>query len=204
MGESEPLARTGLVLAGGGGDARLVDDHRRALGPLVLSIPINVLLSSAAVGKRLRRQGIFLTPEEIQKPPELLELAESEGRLAALAEQAGIASYAALAVMDPYVNALHVTLQQDLENQECHQAPEELEEWLTHATGAVEPARIQAILLDEQCCAQLHHRVWRQEEAGLGQPWQEFLFSYATPRRPQIFVRATARSAASADPSSSS
>lgn len=59
-------------------------------GALVVAVPVSVLTSRVAAGRRLREAGLFLTPEEGEPPAELAEVAASLrrrrvfGRLSAL------------------------------------------------------------------------------------------------------------------------
>src|SRR5690606_25534121 len=81
--------------------------------PLVLSIPLSVLLSRESLGRSARRVGLWLTPEETFPPYELKRLqqnlAECYRHLPPIEPLR--ADYGLLqAVLDPYVNALHVAL----------------------------------------------------------------------------------------------
>jgi membrane glycosyltransferase len=79
---------------------------------MVLAIPLNVWLSRSSWGEGARRLGLFLTPEETSPPSELdtlrvrMALFEKPGTPNAHASDASIAE----AVLDPYVNAIHVSL----------------------------------------------------------------------------------------------
>ena len=79
---------------------------------MIVSIPLSVLTSRASLGERARQMGLFLTPEETSLPPELAVL---QSRMAALDESGQTAprppdSGLADVVLDPYVNAIHVSL----------------------------------------------------------------------------------------------
>jgi membrane glycosyltransferase len=45
-------------------------------GALILSIPVSVILSRSALGRRLRRRGLFVIPEESSGSPEIRQTAE--------------------------------------------------------------------------------------------------------------------------------
>ncbi len=68
-------------------------------GALILSIPLSVYTSRAALGERLRRAGLFLIPEESDPPPEILATQRY------LCESPPPATWAD-AVMDPGCNAM--------------------------------------------------------------------------------------------------
>ncbi|HTX21502.1 MAG TPA: glucans biosynthesis glucosyltransferase MdoH [Candidatus Aquilonibacter sp.] len=82
------------------------------LAGMVLSIPLSVLTSRRRLGARARQLGLFLTPEETNPPVELvtlrgnLKIHELTDDTAPLLPHAGLAE----AVLDPYVNAIHVSL----------------------------------------------------------------------------------------------
>ena len=82
------------------------------LAGMALSIPLSVLTSRKSLGARARSLGLFLTPEEIKLPEELLSLRshlkihELTGDNSPRSPHAGLAE----AVLDPYVNAIHVSL----------------------------------------------------------------------------------------------
>ncbi|HUA69406.1 MAG TPA: glucans biosynthesis glucosyltransferase MdoH [Candidatus Saccharimonadales bacterium] len=79
---------------------------------MVLSIPLSVWTSRRSLGARARKAGLFLTPEETKPPAELVAL-RSQMRIHEITADttprrphAGLAE----AVLDPYVNAIHVSL----------------------------------------------------------------------------------------------
>ncbi len=79
---------------------------------MLLSIPLSVLTSRSSLGARARSSGLFLTPEETSPPAELdtlrvrMALLEKSGAAAPHPDDASITE----AVLDPYVNAIHVSL----------------------------------------------------------------------------------------------
>jgi membrane glycosyltransferase len=82
------------------------------LAGMVLSIPLSVFTSRRSIGARARRLGLFLTPEETAPPPELVAL-RSRLKVHKLTEDTTPRRpHASLAeaVLDPYMNAVHVTL----------------------------------------------------------------------------------------------
>jgi membrane glycosyltransferase len=69
------------------------------VGALILSIPLSVLTSRAALGRALRRRRYFLIPEESEPPP-VIEATQRHWR------HAQDAADLAVAIVDPIVNAL--------------------------------------------------------------------------------------------------
>jgi membrane glycosyltransferase len=82
------------------------------LAGMILSVPLSVFTSRHSLGARARKSGWFLTPEEIAPPSELIALRarmkvhKLTGDSSPLRPHAGLAE----AVLDPYINAIHVSL----------------------------------------------------------------------------------------------
>ena len=79
---------------------------------MALSIPLSVFTSRRSLGARTRKMDLFLTPEETAPPLELVAL-RARLKVHEITEDttprhphAGLAE----AVLDPYVNAIHVSL----------------------------------------------------------------------------------------------
>ena len=79
---------------------------------LLLAIPVSMLSSSIALGRQARELGLFLTPEETERPVVLRYLEENledrDPALPVLRHRPG--SRFVQALTDPYVNALHLSL----------------------------------------------------------------------------------------------
>ena len=81
------------------------------LAGMVCSIPLSVITSRGTLGLKARSLGLFLVPEETNPPPELVStrmaMAQSEEKDSKPQHSnTGLAE----AVLDPYVNATHVSL----------------------------------------------------------------------------------------------
>ena len=82
------------------------------LAGMLVSIPLSVLTSRSSGGRWAKKAGLFLVPEEVAPPREIVELRvrlaelEMAGELAARPSNAGLADV----VLNPYVNAVHVSL----------------------------------------------------------------------------------------------
>jgi membrane glycosyltransferase len=151
---------------------------------MIAAIPLSFFSGSLAVGKGLRREGLFKTPEESQPQPELRELASA---LAArsrgpqpLPELAG--DYGLLqAVMDPYVNAMHVSLLRAKD--ELPPATEERfaglrDKLLREGPKALSPRDRMALLMDVDSMNALHDRLWSSPPGQLAGWWQLALQHY--------------------------
>jgi membrane glycosyltransferase len=163
------------------------------LAGMVLSIPLSVWTSRVVLGRRARGLGVFLTPEETAPPPELAAL---RARMAAL-EQSGqtapqpVDSGLADAILDPYVNAIHVSLlREKRQNPACAQALADLgvgrpevqalsEKLLAGGPGGLRPNEKLLILSDADVLAWLHRQAWLRPSGTLARWWQEQIRQYA-------------------------
>lgn len=150
---------------------------------LVGSIPISIFFSKASVGRAAREVGIFLTPEETRPPPELKQLQQN------LAEcyrhlppfEPLRADYGLLqAVLDPYINAMHVALLRQ------RRPSEEAQEWfsqlreklLRDGPTALATKEKMALLLDADSMIWLHRELWSCPAAGLAEWWRLAMRQY--------------------------
>jgi membrane glycosyltransferase len=151
--------------------------------PLMLSIPLSIVLSKAGFGRALRRRGLLLTPEESAPPYELRRLqqnlAECYRHLPPLEPLR--ADYGLLqAVLDPYVNALHVALLRQ------RRPTEESREWfaqlrtrlLREGPGACTPREKMALLLDAESMIALHRGLWESRAEDLADWWRLAMRQY--------------------------
>jgi membrane glycosyltransferase len=153
------------------------------LAGLVCSIPLSIFLSKATFGRRAREMGIFLTPEETAPP---LELQLLEQNLAAcyrhlppfepLRADYGIMQ----AVLDPYINAMHVALLRQRRTSAVAR------EWfsklqarlLREGPGRFTTKEKMALLLDPQSMIQLHRELWSLPSESLAEWWRLAMRQY--------------------------
>lgn len=151
--------------------------------PLMLSIPISILLSKVSIGQAARRVGLFLTPEETFPPYELKRLhqnlAECYRHLPPIEPLR--ADYGLMqAVLDPYVNAMHVALLRQ------RRPSEEAREWLGQLRARLlgeGPARLStkekmALLLDAESMIGLHRDLWSMPAEELADWWRLAMRQY--------------------------
>jgi len=151
--------------------------------PLVFSIPISILLSQGSVGRGARRLGLFLTPEETFPPYELKRLqqnlAECYRHLSPFEPLR--ADYGLMqAVLDPYVNAMHVALLRQ------RKPTEEAREWFTQLRERLlrdGPARFthkekMALLMDAESMITLHRDLWSCPAEDLAEWWRLAMRQY--------------------------
>ncbi len=151
--------------------------------PLVCSIPISILLSKVSIGTGARRLGLFLTPEETFPPYELKRLhqnlAECYRHLPPIEPLRG--DYGLLqAVLDPYVNALHVALlRQRKQSEESREWFAQLRERLLRDGPAKFTGKEKmALLLDADSMIRLHRELWSRPAEGLAEWWRLAMRQY--------------------------
>jgi membrane glycosyltransferase len=160
---------------------------------MVLSIPLSVFTSRSSWGARARNLGLFLTPEETASPPELDTLRVRMALLAkseppdSNASDAGIAE----AVLDPYVNAIHVSLLREKRlNPEYRDALARLgvggpeirelgEKLLGKGPESLKSEEKLLVLSDADVMSWLHRQIWLRPNEALAVWWQTTIRRYA-------------------------
>ena len=143
---------------------------------LVLSVPLSVFSSRVGWGQAARRMGLFLTPEETLPAQELRDLYVAAVEMNAARdwrpplERDGFVR----AAVDPYVNALHVTLQRGERSLLPSIRRERLgflERALTRGPGELSAAERRVLLSDPEMAAELHRRLWELEDEDAAERW---------------------------------
>ncbi|PTY07032.1 glucans biosynthesis glucosyltransferase MdoH [Opitutaceae bacterium EW11] len=144
---------------------------------LVLSIPLSIALSKLRFGQSTKSLRLFLTPEETDPPYELRRLRQN------LAEcyqhmrpiETLRADYGLLqAVLDPYVNAVHVSLlrqrrpSDDSRDYFAQLRMRLLREGPSHFTTKEK----MSLLLDAESMIWLHRELWRLPSQALAEWWR--------------------------------
>ncbi len=145
---------------------------------LVLSAPLSIALSKLSWGRRAAQLGLFITPEESQPPFELRRLRQNLAEcykqmppLEVLRSDYGLLQ----AVLDPYINATHVSLLRlrrrgseesrdyfsQLRTRLLRDGPEELT-----------TKEKMALLLDAESMIWLHRELWRRPSHHLAEWWR--------------------------------
>lgn len=144
---------------------------------LLLSIPVSVITSKVRYGKALARHRILATPEELD-PPEVLRLADLAHASVDPALKANDSGrYGVIAaVVDPYVNAVHVSL---LEVNEISAEQEELiEKCLTGGPAGISKQEMSELLYLSPAMLKLHRAVWLRPAGGIHSVWTSAVESY--------------------------
>jgi membrane glycosyltransferase len=144
---------------------------------LMLSIPVSVWTSRARYGRAFSSRGLLSTPEEL-KPPEVILLADAataavDPALDATCEgRQGIMA----AVVDPYVNGVHVSL---LDPAEMTPDQESLaERCLTEGPEAMSKQELTDLLYLAPAMLHLHRSVWLRPAEGIHAVWTQAVESY--------------------------
>ncbi|HZM05028.1 MAG TPA: hypothetical protein VFC44_18660, partial [Candidatus Saccharimonadales bacterium] len=158
---------------------------------MVLSIPLSVLTSRGSWGLAARRMGLFLTLEETAPPAELAALRDAMAALATEELPPLADSGIAQVVLDPYVNAIHVSLlREKRQNPAYAKALAELgagqpavralcEKLLTAGPEGLPARESLLILSDAESMSWLHHQAWLRTGETLAPWWQKAIRSYA-------------------------
>ena len=152
---------------------------------LIFSIPLSYIVSSPRLGVTLQRLKLFQTAEESNPMPELVQIAQAQANREEstqplpreLRENYGLLQ----AVLDPYVNAVHVSLLREKD-----EPPPKTKEWFSHlreilirdGPQALEPRDRIALLLDADSMHALHNELWFTPSSRLAEWWRLALQHY--------------------------
>jgi membrane glycosyltransferase len=168
------------------------------LAGMFLSIPISYLTGAVSIGRWFRAKGIFLTPEEGAPLPELAALTAAlavppAGRVPhpELAPNYGLLQ----AVLDPFVNAAHVSLlraKDDPPPATEIRLAELRERLLAQGPDALPPRDRLALLSDVDSMVALHETIWAAPSSRLHPWWRRALQHYeiVAPPAQTAFTRA--------------
>jgi membrane glycosyltransferase len=160
---------------------------------MLVAIPLSVFTSRGSLGGKARSLGLFLTPEETSPPPELdtlrvrMALLEKTGAAASLPPDASIAE----AVLDPYVNAIHVSLLREKRaNPAYSEALAKLgvgklevrelgEKLLVQGPDALNAQEKILVLSDAEVISWMHRQAWIRSGNSLAGWWQNAIRQFA-------------------------
>ena len=144
---------------------------------LVLSAPVSVWTSRVRYGHKLSKHGILSIPEE-RDPPSVLVLAEeAQGAVDPALDASGDERYGIIAaVVDPYVNGVHVSL---LENAEMAHDQEALaERCLANGPGDLSKNELSELLYLGPAMLLMHRAVWLRPADSIHPIWTQAVQSY--------------------------
>ncbi len=146
------------------------------IGALILSVPVSVLLSRVSLGDGTRRLGLFRIPEEVNPPPELIDLVQLQVETAREratvppAERAGFVR----AIVDPYVNALHRWLLRGGRRMGEPLRAERralIDRALADGPSSLTAKERRVLLMDPEAVDEMHARVWAIPDRAHAAPW---------------------------------
>ena len=159
-------------------------------------IPLSVLTSRRNLGARAKQLGLFLTPEETKPPMELVSL-RSRMRIHELTGEetennrcrphAGLAA----AVLDPYVNAIHVSLLREKQFNPVYaehftrigagtDAVRDLaEKLLAGGPEKLKASERMTVLADQGVMVWLHQQAWLRPEEKLAPWWKAMIREFS-------------------------
>ncbi len=143
---------------------------------LLLSPAVSVWTSRSRYGRALQKHKILATPEEIS-PPEVLRIAD-ESRASVdpvLNAQALGREGIVAAVVDPYVNGVHVSL---LEGDTGDVSQELWQRWLAGGSDAILKEEMTEIMYNAQAMLQMHRAVWSLPFEQMHSIWRRAVESY--------------------------
>jgi membrane glycosyltransferase len=163
------------------------------LAGMIFSIPLSVLTSRRSLGLRARSLGIFLTPEETKPPVEIVSLRsrlrihELTGDKTPRGKHAGLAE----AVLDPYVNAIHVSLLREKQMNPTY--AEQFvklgagtdgvralgEKLLAEGPEKLRPSERMSVMADQRVMVWLHQQAWLRPEEKLAPWWKAMIREFS-------------------------
>ena len=150
---------------------------------LVLSIPVSIVLSKGGLGRRAREIGLFLAPEESAPNYVLARLRQNLAEcyrhmppIEVLRSDYGLLQ----AVLDPYINAMHVALlRQRRSSEEAREWFAQLRQRLLHeGPEKFTTKEKMALLLDADSMIWLHRELWSCPAASLAEWWRLAMRQY--------------------------
>ena len=147
------------------------------LAGLIFSAPVSVWTSRSRYGRALRRHKILATPEELN-PPNVILLADKATAAVDPALDASVEARRGVvaAVVDPYVNGVHVSL---LEQSDLTPAEEALaERCLSEGPAGLTKNELAEILYAAPAMLMMHRAVWLRPAEGIHSVWTQAVESY--------------------------
>lgn len=144
---------------------------------LILAAPVSVLTSRARYGRALARRKILSTPEELN-PPSIILIADQATAAIDPALDATVPGRRGIvaAVVDPYVNGMHVSL---LEQSEITPRDEVLaERCLSEGPAGLSKDELSELLYLAPAMLLMHRAVWLRPAEGMHSVWTQAVESY--------------------------
>jgi membrane glycosyltransferase len=146
------------------------------LTPLVLAVPISVWSSRVSLGHKAKNLGLFLIPEEISPPPELLmaRACEREAGNTSFSPAQVMSSGFVQAIVDPFVSEMHLAFRRK-KSKATEGLPETRHQLVLKALSggpeSLSPEEKTILLKDPDCVARLHLLVWELPGGEAARKW---------------------------------
>lgn len=147
------------------------------LAGLILAAPVSVWTSRSRYGRALAKRKILSTPEELN-PPSVIRLADTSTSAVDPALDASVDARRGViaAVVDPYVNGVHVSL---LDHSELTQAEESLAERCLHeGPSGLSKSELSELLYLAPAMLMMHRAVWLRPSESIHHVWTQAVESY--------------------------
>jgi membrane glycosyltransferase len=163
------------------------------LAGMAFSVPLSILTSRRSLGAHARRLGFFLTPEETQPPVELVSL-RAQLRIHELTDDpAPVRPHAGLAeaILDPYVNAIHVSLLREKQLNPVYaeqfsklgcggEKVQALgEKLLADGPDKLTAAERMQVMADQRVMVWLHQQTWQRPGESLAAWWRGAIMEFS-------------------------
>ena len=163
------------------------------LAGLLLAVPLSVLTNRSALGRLVGDLGLFVTPEETHPPEEIAFLRErlwklqAEGAFESRPANSGLAD----AVLDPDINAIHVSFLREKQSNPAYaeamtkitgdrnQMQPLAEKLLGQGPAALQTPEQMRLLSDPTTMSWLHRQAWLRPSQTLALWWQNAIRRYA-------------------------
>jgi len=144
---------------------------------LLLGIPVSVLTSRSRYGKALAKHKVLATPEELRLP-HILRLADNATSSIDPALEASVDGRYGIvaAVVDPYVNGVHVSLLEGAKLAEEYRIL--AEKCLSGGPAALSSEELTEILYLAPAMLMMHRAVWLRPVDGIHSTWTNAVESY--------------------------
>ncbi len=155
------------------------------LAGLIFAAPVSVWTSRSRYGRALAKYKILSTPEELNPPPVIL-LADNATAAVDPALDAAVDGRRGIiaAVVDPYVNGVHVSL---LEHSEITATDAALaERCLSQGPTGLAKNELAELLYHAPAMLLMHRAVWLRPAEGLHDVWRQAVESYRRRLEPPI------------------
>jgi membrane glycosyltransferase len=158
---------------------------------MFFSVPLSVFTSRVELGERAKKNRLFLTPEETQPPAELVSL-RARVKIHDIVDQTTHPRHNGFsdAILDPYVNAIHVSLLREKKSNPVYAQQFELlgvgspkiralvERFLTEGPDKVKPEERLLIMSDANAMEWLHEQIWLRSGTTLAPWWRNAIQVY--------------------------